>query len=152
MNAPSSSLIASGNLARTCQCWLCFFVLEFRVMGYDIYVDGKHASSFPSNAGWDAAANFVERYTARGTPLRQFAEEGETHQPQEAAAMLADMLKVRKPPPHVQHTLRVLHRHLKWGKHVVISDGVNQRAVVPPSQPLINCCPQRRGFIIHGRQ
>jgi hypothetical protein len=38
--------------------------------------------------------------------------------------MLADLLKVHKPSPNVQHTLRMLHRPLKWGKHVVISDGV----------------------------
>ena len=91
-------------------------------MSLDVYVDGKHASNFIRASDWDATAKWIEKHTPHRTPLRRLAEEGETHQPQEAATMLADLLKVHKPSPNLQHTLLVLHRLLKWGKHVVISD------------------------------
>jgi hypothetical protein len=111
-------------LAPTSHYYACVPVLQSACMSLDVYVDGKQASHFIMAFEWDAAATWIEKNTPHRTPLRRLAEEGETHQPQEAAAMLADILKVHKPSPDVQHTLRVLHRLLKWGKHVVIADGV----------------------------
>jgi len=98
-------------------------MLESRFMSLEIYIDGKYAAYFASSSGWDAAAKYIERNTPHRTPLRRFAEQGETHQPQEAAAMLADLLKAQKPPADVAYTLSLLQRFLK-GHHVFISDGV----------------------------
>ena len=92
-------------------------------MSLEIYVDGKYASYFATSSGWDEAATWIEKHTAHRTPLRRLAELGETHQPEQAATMLADLLKVHKPRPDIAYTLQLLHRHLK-GKRVLITDGV----------------------------
>ena len=92
-------------------------------MGLGIYIDGDYAASLGLVSGWDAAARYIEKHTAHRTPLRRLAEEGETYQPEQAAAMLADLLNLHKPAPDIAHTLRVLHTLLK-GKHVVISDDI----------------------------
>ena len=92
-------------------------------MALEIYVDEKYAAYFTTVSGWDDAARWIEKHTPHRTPLRRFAEQGETHQPQEAAAMLADLLKVHKPHPDIAHTLGLLQRFLK-GHHVAISDGI----------------------------
>ena len=90
-------------------------------MSYEIYVDGRYAASFAS--GWDEAATWIEKHTANRTPLRRLAELGETHRPQEAAAMLSDLLEHQKPAPDIAHTLRHVHQFLT-GDHVFIWDGV----------------------------
>ncbi len=64
------------------------------------------------------------RNTPANTPLRRLAEEGETDEPHEAAAMLANLLRHHRPGPDVLHTLRRLHSLLKRGNHLLISDGV----------------------------
>jgi hypothetical protein len=92
-------------------------------MEYQIYVDGKHAATLGSARGWDAAATWIEKRTADRTPLRRLAELGETYQPEQAAAMLSDLLERDKPRPEIAHTLRHLHRFLN-GDHVVIMYGV----------------------------
>ena len=92
-------------------------------MSLEIYIDGKYASYFATNSGWNDAATWIEKHTAHRTPLRRLAEQGETYQPEQAAAMLTDLLKVHKPRPDIAHTLGLLHRFLK-GHHMVISDGV----------------------------
>jgi hypothetical protein len=92
-------------------------------MEYQIYVDGKHAATLGSASGWDAAAAWIEKRTADRTPLRQLAELGETYQPEQAAAMLSDLLTSQKPRPEIVHTLRNLHRVLT-GDHAVIMYGV----------------------------
>ena len=93
------------------------------LMGLDIYIDGHLAGDFVTLSGWIAAANYIETNTPHRTPLRRLAEEGETYQPEQAAAMLSDLLKYRKPSPEIAHTLTVLHRLLK-GRHVVISEPI----------------------------
>ena len=92
-------------------------------MWYEIYVDGKYAASLGSARGWDDAATWIEKHTAYRTPLRRLAELGETYQPEEAAAMLSDLLEHQRPAPDIAHTLRHLHRFLT-GDHVLITDGV----------------------------
>ena len=96
-------------------------------MAYEIYVDGKHAATLGSASGWDAAATWIEKRTADRTPLRRLAELGETYQPEQAAAMLSDLLEHEKPRPEIAHTLRHLHRFL-IGEHVVITSGVKDEA------------------------
>ena len=92
-------------------------------MAYEIYVDGKHAASVASASGWDAAATWIEKRTAERTPLRRLAELGETYQPEEAAAMLSDLLRHDKPRPEIAQTLQHLHGFLT-GDHVVIMYGI----------------------------
>jgi hypothetical protein len=92
-------------------------------MSYEIYVDGRYAASLSSASGWDEAATWIEKHTANRTPLRRLVELGETHRPEEAAAMLSDLLEHEKPVPDIEHTLRHLHRFLT-GDHVFIWDGV----------------------------
>jgi len=92
-------------------------------MSYEIYVDGRYAASLSSASGWDEAATWIEKHTANRTPLRRLAELGETHHPQEAAAMLSDLLERQKPAPDIAHTLRHIHQFLT-GDHVFIWDGV----------------------------
>jgi hypothetical protein len=94
-------------------------------MGYDIYVDGECAARLGSSSAWDAAATFIENNTPANTPLRRLAELGDTHRPQQAAAMLSDLLEQRKPAPDIAHILRHLHRLLKRANHLLITDGVN---------------------------
>ena len=90
-------------------------------MTYEIYVDGRYAASFAS--GWDEAATWIKKHTANRTPLRRLAELGETHHPEEAAAMLSDLLEHQKPAADIAHTLRHIHQFLT-GDHVFIWDGV----------------------------
>src|SRR5438093_12194478 len=90
-------------------------------MSSEIYVDGRYAASFAS--GWDEAATWIEEHTANRTPLRRLDELGETHRPQEAAAMLSDLLEHQKPAPDIVHTLRHIHQLLPRD-HVFICDGV----------------------------
>ena len=93
-------------------------------MRYEIYVDGRYAASFGSASGWDEAATWIEKHTANRTPLRRLAELGETHRPEEAAAMLSDLLEHQKPVADVARTLRHVHSLLKLADHVLITDGV----------------------------
>ena len=86
-------------------------------------VDGKHVASLGSASGWDAAASCIEKHTADRTPLRRLAELGETYQPEQAAAMLSDLLEHQKPAPNIEHTLSDLY-HFLTGDHVLITDGV----------------------------
>jgi hypothetical protein len=92
-------------------------------MSYDIYVDDEYADYFGSATAWDDAAKFMERNAAPNTPLYRLAKEGETHQPQEAATMLADLLRRQQPAPGIARPLWQLLR-LMTGRHVVITDGV----------------------------
>ena len=92
-------------------------------MGYDILIDGHYASYLATASGWDDAANYIEAHTPRRTPLRRLAEVRETYQPQQAADMLADLLRDSQPSANIAHTLYVLQRLLK-GEHVVIASGV----------------------------
>ena len=91
---------------------------------YDVYVDGECADRLGSPSAWDDVATFIEKHTPANTPLRRLAEEGETDEPHEAAAMLANLLRHHRPGPDVLHTLRRLHSLLKRGHHLLISDGV----------------------------
>ena len=92
-------------------------------MEYEIYVDGKHVGTLGIASGWDAAAKWLEKHTGDRTPLRRLAELGETYQPEQAAAMLSDLLIDHKPNPEIAHTLQHLHRFLT-GDHVFISYGL----------------------------
>jgi hypothetical protein len=92
-------------------------------MEYEIYVDGKYVASLGAARRWDAAVTWIEKHTADRTPLRRLAELGETYQPEQAAAILSDLLEHQKPAPDLAHTLRHLHRFLT-GDHVLISYGV----------------------------
>ena len=58
------------------------------------------------------------------TPLRRPAEPGETYQPEQAAAMLADLLKHRTPRADVAHALRNLSPLSDRWDHILITDGV----------------------------
>jgi len=87
-------------------------------------VDGKHVASLGSASGWDAAAACIEKHTAYRTPLRRLAELGERHQPEQAAAMLADLLKHRTPRADIAHTLRNLSSLSDRWDHILITDGV----------------------------
>src|SRR5438046_10393934 len=100
-------------------------------MGYDVYVDSECADRLGSPSAWDDVATFIEKHTPAKTPLRRLAEEGETDEPHEAAALLTNLLRRHRPGPHVLHTLRRLHRHLRRGNHLLISDGV----IHEPSPP-----------------
>jgi len=102
-------------------------VIQLRIMEYEIYVDGKHSATLCSARGWDAAAAWIEKRTADRTPLRRLAELGETYQPEQAAAMLSDLLRGHKPRPEIEHTLQNLRRFLR-GDHVVIMYGVVDEA------------------------
>ena len=93
-------------------------------MGYDVYVDGECADRLGSASAWDDAATFIEKHTPANTPLRRLAKGGETDEPREAGAMLANLLRQHRPGPDVLHTLRRLHSLLKRGHHLLISDGV----------------------------
>jgi hypothetical protein len=95
-------------------------------MEYQIYVDGKHVATLGSASGWDAAATWIEKRTADRTPLRRLAELGETYQPEEAAAMLSDLLKDHKPRPEIAHTLQHLHRFLTGGHVVILYDVIDE--------------------------
>ena len=96
-------------------------VLKSAIMSYDIWVDGEYADYFASAMEWDGAATFIENNTPTNTPLRRLAELGETHRPDEAAAMLSDLLEYQQPAADVRDTLRHLHRFLT-GDHVLITD------------------------------
>jgi len=61
---------------------------------------------------------------AREGRPRRLAKGGETDEPREAGAMLANLLRQHRPGPDVLHTLRRLHSLLKRGNHLLISDGV----------------------------
>jgi thioredoxin-like negative regulator of GroEL len=94
-------------------------------MGYDLYVDGECVDGLGSASGWDAAATFIEKYTAPNTPLRRLAEEGETNQPRQAARMLADLIQQHKMRQDIRITLVLLNRWLLKSQHdVMISDGI----------------------------
>ena len=88
-----------------------------------VYVDGKHVASVGSASGWDAAARWIQKHTAYRTPLRRLAELGETYQPEQAAAMLSDLLEHKKPAPDIAEALCNIHRFLT-GDHVLITNGV----------------------------
>ena len=98
-------------------------VIQSSLMSLEIYVDGRYTASLGSASGWDAAVTWIEKHAAHRTPLRRLAELGETHRPEEAAAMLSDLLEHQKPSPDIAHILRYLHRFLT-GDHVFIWDGV----------------------------
>jgi hypothetical protein len=90
-------------------------------MSYDIYVNGEYADYFGSATTWDDAARFIKRTTPANTPLHRLAEEGETHEPEEAATMLADLLKRQYPAPGIARPLLQLLR-LMTGRHVAITN------------------------------
>ena len=86
--------------------------------------DGECADRLGSPSAWDDVATFIEKHTPANTPLRRLAKGGETDEPREAGAMLANLLRQHRPGPDVLHTLRRLHSLLKRGNHLLISDGV----------------------------
>ena len=94
------------------------------IMGLKVYVNGKHVASIGSANGWDAAARWIQKHTANRTPLRRLAELGETYQPEQAAAMLADLLKHRTLCADIAHTLRNLSPLSDRWDHILITDGV----------------------------